>query len=391
MKLLIIVSVASVLLLAVSLFGCYMFIYNSNIKHMDVYSENIYNYLESKLDVTDFIREWNEFEHESTDRNTDVMREVMESFDIASVYTMKRLEDGKIIYLSYADREADRYAGTEDRYKEGNNVESFIADMTAEIFKNGKLSENGGLMSENDSSIYYFYPIYDSADNIIGALGIEFDADLIMSIINGKFAKFAGGLIILIFILVMLYITVFNKFLSGIITTIVYTDDLTKLKNRAAYEEYIEKLNTRIKSDSSDFGEKLFILIFDLNNLKQANDNLGHLAGDKYIKDAGNLINKCFKNIGRTFRVGGDEFTTIIEDSSSDIVVQCLDKLSSEESLYNQGSKSIFMSISVGWDYFKPGYDINITTVLKRADEKMYKDKKSKKLNMSQKELNDSE
>lgn len=63
-----------------------------------------------------------------------------------------------------------------------------------------------------------------------------------------------------------------------------YHDQLTGLFNRTAYAEY---------TGSSNFKpEGHIIVMFDLNNLKQCNDSLGHDHGDSYIIESARLIKK---------------------------------------------------------------------------------------------------
>ena len=80
-------------------------------------------------------------------------------------------------------------------------------------------------------------------------------------------------------------------------------DMLTKLYNRNAYDEWI-KVNRRPK--------KAKIVVFDLNNLKQCNDTMGHAAGDAYIQNAAGIILHVFGNCGNCYRIGGDEFCVVI-------------------------------------------------------------------------------
>ncbi len=73
-----------------------------------------------------------------------------------------------------------------------------------------------------------------------------------------------------------------------------------------------EKLNNMLED-----GEPMqfAIVIFDVNGLKQVNDTLGHNAGDRYIKDACEMICTSFKR-SPIFRIGGDEFAVIAQGAS---------------------------------------------------------------------------
>ena len=84
-----------------------------------------------------------------------------------------------------------------------------------------------------------------------------------------------------------------------------------------------------------------------LNGLKKANDTLGHSAGDELICAAANCMKFAFASYGKIYRIGGDEFVVLIQESVSYGVVK-----SSEQS-----------------------FD-SIHSVSKLADERMYQNKK---------------
>ena len=54
------------------------------------------------------------------------------------------------------------------------------------------------------------------------------------------------------------------------------------------------------------------LVMMDLNGLKEANDNIGHEAGDELIIGASKCMDKAFSGLGRTYRVGGDEFVALL-------------------------------------------------------------------------------
>ena len=83
-------------------------------------------------------------------------------------------------------------------------------------------------------------------------------------------------------------------------------DIMTGFFNRRAYEEDTETLKK-----STDW-TKLNCISFDLNGLKQANDTLGHEAGDRLIAGAADCLNSCFGKAGRLYRIGGDEFIALV-------------------------------------------------------------------------------
>lgn len=88
-------------------------------------------------------------------------------------------------------------------------------------------------------------------------------------------------------------------------------DELTGARNKNAYKDYEAALNKEIEAAGD---VKFAILVCDINNLKKINDSLGHIDGDKYIKNACLLICNTFVH-SPVFRIGGDEFVVVIRGS----------------------------------------------------------------------------
>ena len=92
---------------------------------------------------------------------------------------------------------------------------------------------------------------------------------------------------------------------SNIYKKLAFEDILTNLDNRASFELFIkEKENEKIPYIS--------FIMCDLNFLKETNDNYGHEAGDELIKASANILNETFKDVGKCFRLGGDEFIVVV-------------------------------------------------------------------------------
>lgn len=145
------------------------------------------------------------------------------------------------------------------------------------------------------------------------------------------------------------------------------TDVMTGLYNRSAFEEWEEK-----NPDCSD----IMLLTFDLNNLKACNDNLGHAIGDKYIIDAAKIIRQIFGNIGVSYRIGGDEFCTIVKNSSKIKIENYLVRLERLQEEYNSESADVVMKIAYGYTVYEEA-DKCIEDIRDRADVLMYQKKKA--------------
>ena len=92
-------------------------------------------------------------------------------------------------------------------------------------------------------------------------------------------------------------------------------DPLTGVKSKYAYIEVVEHFDELINEERIN---EFAVLVFDINGLKLINDTEGHDAGDKYIIDSVNLIEKVFKD-ETVYRNGGDEFVIIITDELDNV------------------------------------------------------------------------
>lgn len=92
-----------------------------------------------------------------------------------------------------------------------------------------------------------------------------------------------------------------------ILMKMAYTDAMTQLGNRFAYDQEKNKLE--------ELGNvHIIILVVDVNGLKKANDSYGHSYGDQIISKTGEILQTSFQNLGKCFRIGGDEFCVLAED-----------------------------------------------------------------------------
>lgn len=157
---------------------------------------------------------------------------------------------------------------------------------------------------------------------------------------------------------------------------LAYHDQLTGLHNRFFLNEHIAKILNKSK-------KTLYIAIFemDLDKFKAVNDTFGHDAGDELLK----LVAKRIKSLIRTqdvlVRLGGDEFTLIVESFNTEndlelIASRIIEKIC--EPFVIQASK-VNIGISIGIAYFSGEYKKETNglrnLLFKTADNNMYKSK----------------
>lgn len=151
-----------------------------------------------------------------------------------------------------------------------------------------------------------------------------------------------------------------------------YTDSMTGVANKTAYLDYVKELNSKIYNGTASFA----IAVFDVNGLKNTNDNYGHECGDRIIIDAAEMIRRVFGD-EQLFRIGGDEFIVILgattEKELNEKLLQIgelVEKFNAEEKRY-----AMTLSFSGGGAVYRPGEDAAFKEVFKRADEAMYQNK----------------
>ena len=150
-------------------------------------------------------------------------------------------------------------------------------------------------------------------------------------------------------------------------------DLLTTLFNRNYFDIEFEHAINIAKRHS----QKLALLLFDIDNFKRVNDSLGHKAGDKILFEAATRVKHLLRKSDTFSRIGGDEFTIIIENYvSKNELITLLEKIKKvmQESIEIDGI-SFHISLSIGVSTF-PENGSDVLSILKTADIAMYEAKK---------------
>lgn len=150
---------------------------------------------------------------------------------------------------------------------------------------------------------------------------------------------------------------------------LAYLDQLTQGPNRAAYERDLDHAFSHPVTK-----EKLRLVILDVNQLKQINDEHGHVSGDEAIQIAYEVINNHFKILGETYRIGGDEFACIILKGTDLDYSRISQKFLKNIASINQ-EKPYPFGIAIG--SVKYDDDLSAKHLMHRADIKMYEFKET--------------
>lgn len=161
--------------------------------------------------------------------------------------------------------------------------------------------------------------------------------------------------------------------LQNLYYKLAYIDKLTGLKNRTAFEERRKALE-----ENPQAAVPLWCATFDINNLKQTNDTLGHDAGDRLICKTAQALTDAVDGFGEVYRTGGDEFVVFAAQATQAQSEQCLKRLHSLlDERNSQGG--IEVSLASGWSFLKDALTDTPQAVLLRADRNMYQNKREMK------------
>jgi two-component system cell cycle response regulator len=156
------------------------------------------------------------------------------------------------------------------------------------------------------------------------------------------------------------------------------TDKLTGLYNHAYFKQFLKlEIERSLRQRHS-----LALMLFDIDDFKQHNDTLGHLAGDEFLKELGHLIIKTIRKIDMAARYGGEEFAIVLPYTELKGAVTVAERLrqniESHAFSYKTSSSSKTLTVSIGVASFQPEIK-TVEEVIERSDKALYKAKREGK------------
>ncbi|MBO4903995.1 MAG: GGDEF domain-containing protein [Lachnospiraceae bacterium] len=138
-----------------------------------------------------------------------------------------------------------------------------------------------------------------------------------------------------------------------------YHDALTEVGNRRALREF--------EKESLDTSRPYGFAMCDVNGLKSVNDNEGHEAGDRMIKNVASILSEVFGR-DNVYRMGGDEFAVYSYDDYRQTFEDKIDEVRKRIA-----EKNIHVAIGISFAQF-PDPDYNSRKI--EADKRMYEEKR---------------
>ncbi|HCM06726.1 MAG TPA: hypothetical protein DIC30_12030 [Oceanospirillales bacterium] len=148
-------------------------------------------------------------------------------------------------------------------------------------------------------------------------------------------------------------------------------DALTGLPNREAYDQRLDQEITRLQR----YGNKLSLMVCDIDLFKRINDNYGHLAGDKVLKIIAKSLQINLRDSDFIARFGGEEFVALMPETSREEAKLVADKLRQkiENSPFSFKKEPVQITISFGISEFAQNESAD--EVFARADKALYEAK----------------
>lgn len=151
-------------------------------------------------------------------------------------------------------------------------------------------------------------------------------------------------------------------------------DGLTGLYNHQEFQRLLGLEVNRAKRYSKEFS----LMMIDADYFKQFNDTYGHPAGDKALKDIGDIIKKNFRSVDIAARYGGEEFVVVLIETplkQAEDVAERLRSLAASHIFHIEG-KDASLTVSIGLASFPADSDTG-EGLVKAADHALYNAKNS--------------
>lgn len=342
---------------------------NSTLNSMKTQSEVIAGYAMRIIDTDSFAQI-----NMPGDADSALYKEENEEMDkirriggLKYLYTIKENAEGIPVYL--VDGQP---VGTPDFCPVGMEVEEgLLGDVVRALRGETVLAE--GIKDTGYGPVYTSYwPGLDEQGVQLGILGIEYDAE---SVITFDKSAVLSSLVIsigLIAVMIFVFISIYRNVSRPFQEELVLTDAITGLSNRTVFETDIKEIQSEMGREDS-----LVLVVLGLCGVHRIGEEYGYQAGDDYLQQAAEVVVECFRELGKVYRIGGEEFALLCLDLSTDYVKEILDTdfTRKTNSLHEKISARFpvdGLGIAYGLSAYDPDRHANLYQVLDEASANMY-------------------
>src|SRR5271166_4530153 len=160
---------------------------------------------------------------------------------------------------------------------------------------------------------------------------------------------------------------------AGLLREMVARDGLTGIQNRRMFDQHIQ----RIWQQAVREGERVAVLLVDIDCFKDYNDRYGHQAGDECLRAVAVTLNQCARRpMDFVARYGGEEFAVVLYEATRDYVAEVLTRIQrsiAELNIPHEASHvASRLTVSIGAAYILPGANRTHEGLIQLADEALY-------------------
>lgn len=170
-------------------------------------------------------------------------------------------------------------------------------------------------------------------------------------------------------------IAIVNAHLHAAVGHQARSDVLTKLPNRRALDERLDKAITQ----SIYSGNPFSVVMMDLDGFKIINDTYGHEVGDEVLRQVATSMEKSLRSTDFLARYGGDEWTLVLTETNltqAQVVIQKIQNGLRNNPIHLPDGKITYIGISGGVALY-PLHADTAPGLIRAADEALYRAKKS--------------
>jgi diguanylate cyclase (GGDEF)-like protein/PAS domain S-box-containing protein len=155
------------------------------------------------------------------------------------------------------------------------------------------------------------------------------------------------------------------------------TDSLTGLKNRRSF---LEELESHLRLGQRN-ARPVSLALADIDRFKQYNDDFGHPAGDKLLKELGGVFRRAARRSDFVARYGGEEFAIGLPETDKEGAVVLGERFRRSIEKFSGMNRKITASFGISTHRFDEGEHLDesaaITALVKEADEALYHSKRN--------------
>jgi diguanylate cyclase (GGDEF)-like protein len=160
---------------------------------------------------------------------------------------------------------------------------------------------------------------------------------------------------------------------TGLLRELVARDGLTGIQNRRMFDQHIQRVWQQAVRD----GERVAVLLADIDCFKEYNDRYGHQAGDESLRAVAISLTQCARRpLDFVARYGGEEFAIVLYEASREYVSEVLTRIQRSIAELNiphdESPVASRLTVSVGAAFIQPNPARTYAGLIQLADEALY-------------------